>query len=98
MSAEKWHGTPGGYTNHDCRCGECRSAWASYNKAYRHRVRERIAAGQGIILAGKTDGPGGIGSASRDLSRTTSTAVTGGDGPMLHPTHQPLDATPRTRT
>lgn len=23
---EKWHGTSGGYTNHDCRCDECRKA------------------------------------------------------------------------
>jgi hypothetical protein len=24
--AERWHGTYGGYTNHDCRCEACRRA------------------------------------------------------------------------
>jgi phosphoribosyl 1,2-cyclic phosphodiesterase len=28
MSAERWHGTAGGYTNHGCRCVECRTACA----------------------------------------------------------------------
>lgn len=39
---EKWHGTAGGYTNHNCRCESCRAAftisknkWASPKRASR---------------------------------------------------------------
>lgn len=35
---ERWHGTPGGYNNHKCRCDECRAAW---NKYCRDRKRAR---------------------------------------------------------
>lgn len=28
------HGTPGGYTNHRCRCDECRTAWREYRRGY----------------------------------------------------------------
>lgn len=34
---EAWHGTPGGYTNHRCRCDECRAAWAEYQRGYYSR-------------------------------------------------------------
>lgn len=27
---EKWHGTPGGYSNHKCRCDPCRTTWNKY--------------------------------------------------------------------
>jgi len=27
-----WHGTPGGYTNHDCRCSDCTGEWAKYQR------------------------------------------------------------------
>lgn len=33
-----WHGTTGGYSNHGCRCPQCRKAWAAY---CRKRKRER---------------------------------------------------------
>jgi hypothetical protein len=44
---EWWHGTAGGYSNHDCRCDDCRRAntefhdAGGYQIAYRHRVRSR---------------------------------------------------------
>lgn len=28
---EPWHGTAGGYTNHHCRCNDCREAWRAVN-------------------------------------------------------------------
>ena len=28
--SERWHGTASGYTNHKCRCVQCKAAWASY--------------------------------------------------------------------
>jgi hypothetical protein len=35
------HGTPGGYTNHRCRCPECREAQRRYVvEDYRPRIRE----------------------------------------------------------
>jgi hypothetical protein len=37
---EKWHGTPGGYTNHRCRGPKCKSAWAGYVKNRRAKIRE----------------------------------------------------------
>lgn len=30
MAVARWHGTPGGYTNHDCRCADCRLAIRAY--------------------------------------------------------------------
>ena len=27
-----WHGTLGGYTNHDCRCAACRAKWQAYRQ------------------------------------------------------------------
>lgn len=30
MANDRWHGTSGGYTNHKCRCDDCRSAWNEY--------------------------------------------------------------------
>ena len=38
--SEKWHGTTGGYSNHRCRCDDCRQAW---NKSCRER-KKRIRA------------------------------------------------------
>lgn len=29
------HGTVSGYTNHRCRCRECRTEWAAYHRRYR---------------------------------------------------------------
>lgn len=40
-----YHGTAGGYTNHRCRCDECRTAWA---KAHREYVRRRAEQGRPI--------------------------------------------------
>jgi IS30 family transposase len=36
-----WHATPGGYTNHKCRCDGCRWAWAAYQRAAYQRRRKR---------------------------------------------------------
>lgn len=38
---ETWHGTSGGYTNHKCRCDECRAAWAAAFKRWRHSRQGR---------------------------------------------------------
>ena len=49
----RWHGTPGGYTNHGCRCFACKLAHARYKRrpgaAHRHaqtqaRYRNRTLA------------------------------------------------------
>ncbi len=39
------HGTLGGYTNHKCRCAECRAAKAGYMRVYlpKWRARRRAA-------------------------------------------------------
>lgn len=37
MTDDKWHGTPGGYTNHRCRCEPCRNAWNTYFRGRRSR-------------------------------------------------------------
>lgn len=29
---ERWHGTGGGYSNHDCRCADCKAAYAIVQK------------------------------------------------------------------
>lgn len=34
---EPWHGTLGGYTNHACRCDDCREAHAKAQSAARTR-------------------------------------------------------------
>jgi hypothetical protein len=39
------HGTAGGYTNHKCRCDECRAVWSVYNRAAKQRRRARSRAG-----------------------------------------------------
>lgn len=38
--SERWHGTSGGYTNHHCRCTDCRKAWATY---FQIQTRRRAA-------------------------------------------------------
>ncbi len=30
----RWHGSPGGYNNHKCRCAPCREAMRQYKKRY----------------------------------------------------------------
>lgn len=57
---ETWHGTAGGYTNHRCRCPECKAEWASYmrvvSKANRAATRHaRAIIGSGSGSAGNTD-------------------------------------------
>ena len=37
------HGTTSAYTNHGCRCGECRAAHAAQQREYYAANRERIA-------------------------------------------------------
>lgn len=32
-----WCGTPNGYTNHSCRCDQCRAAWANDRRQYNAR-------------------------------------------------------------
>lgn len=39
MLSESWHGTHGGYTNHKCRCTECRLAHNCYVRMYKRRAR-----------------------------------------------------------
>jgi transcriptional regulator with GAF, ATPase, and Fis domain len=39
---EPWHGTLGGRTNHNCKCEDCRAAWAAYTKAARQRRSQNI--------------------------------------------------------
>ena len=34
------HGTYGGYTNHYCRCDECKAARAEYSRQYRLRKQQ----------------------------------------------------------
>lgn len=41
MSRERWHGTAGGYTNHSCRCDDCRRAAREYRKRYPSRQQTR---------------------------------------------------------
>ena len=40
------HGTPGGYSNHRCRCDACRSASEPYRKRYVEKHPERVKASQ----------------------------------------------------
>lgn len=42
-----WHGTTNGYTNHCCRCEDCRAVFREYSNVRRKRpeVAERIRAG-----------------------------------------------------
>lgn len=39
------HGTMGGYSNHKCRCGDCRGAYASYRRTKRAHTRASKNAG-----------------------------------------------------
>lgn len=41
--AEKWHGTTGGYTNHKCRCDNCRQAWNASCVSRRAAARQYIS-------------------------------------------------------
>jgi cytidine deaminase len=36
------HGTVGGYTNHGCRCGECRAAMSEYLRRRRCGLSEPV--------------------------------------------------------
>ena len=47
------HGTDTRY-NQGCRCSNCRSAHADAGRAYRQRLRERVAAGKATIPHGTT--------------------------------------------
>lgn len=38
---DQWHGTLGGYTNHKCRCDQCRAANSAYMKQARLKRRSR---------------------------------------------------------
>jgi hypothetical protein len=38
------HGTRNGYSNQQCRCDECRAAWATYARDLRRRKREALGA------------------------------------------------------
>jgi hypothetical protein len=38
---EPWHGSIGGYTNHDCRCECCRTAWNDYRRKQEFKPRWR---------------------------------------------------------
>jgi hypothetical protein len=43
---EDWHGTLSGYTNHRCRCIECRAARTAYAVEWRAANRDKLAARQ----------------------------------------------------
>src|SRR5271165_7010280 len=45
--AGKWHGTTDGYSNHDCRCDDCRTAWAAYTRKRRRERKQLHADGFG---------------------------------------------------
>jgi hypothetical protein len=45
------HGIPSVYTNHGCRCADCREAWRRYRLAARVRARTRRPAASGIFSA-----------------------------------------------
>ena len=62
--SETWHGTAGGYTNHRCRCPECRTSWAGYMSAV---SRAKRAATRAII----GNGSGSAGNTDRSLTATT---------------------------
>lgn len=49
---EKWHGTSGGYTNHKCRCNDCRLAWNAYSRRNKAKRRSRFV-DDGSIIHGK---------------------------------------------
>lgn len=52
---EGWHGTAGGYTNHSCRCDECREAWRKYHTkgGYDKRLRDKHR-GKRCLVSGCT--------------------------------------------
>ena len=58
MSDETWHGTPGGYTNHRCRCDACRAALRDYQ---RDRRQQRIASATPDRVHGTANGYGNYG-------------------------------------
>lgn len=37
------HGTAGAYTNHRCRCDDCRAAWATYHRQWRRNRADGVA-------------------------------------------------------
>lgn len=39
---ETWHGTPNGYQNKRCRCGDCKSAMREYNRARKAAVAQGV--------------------------------------------------------
>ena len=49
-----WHGTLGGYRNHDCRCAACRANHRAYQRAYRQRPE--VKAKQQARYAGSLPG------------------------------------------
>jgi hypothetical protein len=44
IGPERWHGTAGGTTNHDCKCLACRTMWAQTNLQSRKDRAARITA------------------------------------------------------
>ena len=75
----------------------CAGCWDPFGLPVRRSRVGIDGKDHGMLEGHKKSGPGGIGSANRDLSRNTSTAVTGGDGPMIHPTHIHPTALPLPR-
>lgn len=54
MSDEQWHGTSGGYTNHDCRCEGCTEAFRVEHNRYmaaHPEQRQRAAVRQQLATA-----------------------------------------------
>jgi hypothetical protein len=49
---QPWHGTPGGYSNHKCKCIPCKGAWNEYNMARRELRVKAFAEGRVVIKHG----------------------------------------------
>lgn len=54
-AAGKWHGTPGGYTNHRCKCRPCRDAFAADQQRMRANRAARLAEDPTLAPHGKAN-------------------------------------------
>lgn len=56
LTTPAWHGTPGGYTNHGCRCLACTSANTKKVRKYR-QGRKAARIDKALEVFGSFDGP-----------------------------------------
>jgi hypothetical protein len=47
------HGSTSTYTNHECRCSACRTAWADYCDALKHTRERRLARDPDVVPHGR---------------------------------------------